>query len=171
MRKRTLLSAALGAALDQSLLLDHETIDSIRMGMAKIERAKRTEEIARPMREMFDLLQSGETMEINGMPVMRLPEIDAAYDEGADLCAIPPALSGWAACWEKITPDISAYHMRVLADRLAQDKEITPRLVELARMEFDATVARIPETPDGVISSAIVACQIKWEFERMESAQ
>lgn len=142
----------------------------LQRGIARAEKERKAAIIARPMRNLFDGLARGEAYEADGRVIMRMPEIDEKFAERAEWAEVAPAIEGWIACWQKIAPDISTYHMQVLADRLAQDKEITPRLVELARMEFDATVARIPETPDGVISSAIVACQIKWEFERLESA-
>jgi len=141
----------------------------LQRGIARAEKERRAAIIARPMRNLFDGLARGEAYEADGRVIMKMPEIDEKFADRAEWAEVAPAIEGWIECWRRIAPDISTYHMRVLADRLAQDKEITPRLVELARMEFDATVARIPETPDGVISSAIVACQIKWEFERMES--
>lgn len=169
MRKRTLLSRAIDGLLDDSVFVDREMTEAVHRNMRKIEKAQKAEIIARPMRNLFDGLARGEAFEADGRVIMAMPDIDAQFADRAEWVEVAPAIEGWIDCWRRIAPDISTYHMRVLADRLAQDKEITPRLVELARMEFDATVARIPETPDGVISSAIVACQIKWEFERLES--
>ncbi len=142
----------------------------LQRGIARAEKERKAAIIARPMRNLFDGLARGEAYEADGRVIMAMPEIDEKFAERAEWVEVAPAVEGWIECWKRIAPDISTYHMRVLADRLEQDKEITPRLVELARAEFDETVARIPETPDGVISSAIVACQIKWEFERIERA-
>lgn len=91
---------------------------SIFAGIQRLERERRANVIARPMRNMLDILARGEV-------------------EG------------------------------VLADRLRSDKPVTPRLVEQAREEFDATVKRIADTPDGRISQAITTTRIAWEFEKL----
>lgn len=44
--------------------------------IARFERAKRVEEVARPMRELFAMLATGEACEIDGQIVMRMPEVD-----------------------------------------------------------------------------------------------
>ena len=62
-------------------------------------------------------------------------------------------------------------HLVAPAQRLRIEADIPPRLVEQARAEFDATVARIPEIEDGRISSAIVTTQIAWEVERMQRSE
>lgn len=131
------------------------------------EKARRAAVIARPMRNLFDLLASGEVYEIDGKAVMRMPEIDKAFAERAEWVEVAPAIEGWRDCWQRIAPDISTYYMGVLAERLRSDKPITPRLVEQARTEFDATVARILDVPDGKISSAITTTQVAWEFEKI----
>ena len=81
---------------------------------------------------------------------------------------IAPAIEGWRDCWQRLAPDISTYYLSVLAARLRDDKPITPRLVEQARAEFDATVARIPEIEDGKIASAIRTTEIAWEMEKLQ---
>jgi hypothetical protein len=139
-------------------------------GLHRIERERKAALIARPMRNLFDGLARGDAFEANGKVIMRMPELDASFAKEADWAEVAPAIEGWIDCWARIAPDISTYHMRILAERLAADKPITPRLVEQAREEFDATVARIVDTPDGVISRAIVDCQIKWEFEKLQEA-
>ena len=72
---------------------------------------------------------------------------------------------GWADCWARIAPDLPLQHIRYLADRLANDKPLTPRLVEQARQQFEATITRITEMPDGKIRDAILTTQIAWEQE------
>ena len=109
--------------------------------------------------------------EIDGRAVMRMPEIDEQFATRAEWCEIAPAIRGWIDCWGRLAPDLRLYHMGVLADRLDADKPITPRLVEQARAEFDATVARIPEIEDGRISSAIVTTQIAWEVEKLQRGE
>ena len=151
--------------------MDPDTVKSITAGLARIERRERAESIAKPMRELFDTLALGEVYEIDGRAVMRMPEIDERLSERAEWCEIAPAIEGWRDCWQRLAPDISTYHLGVLAARLRDDKPITPRLVEQARAEFDRTVARIPEIEDGRISSPIVTTQIAWEVEKMQRSE
>ena len=155
---------ALGAAYPLPAM-DPDTVRSISAGLARIERKEEAERIAAPMRELFDMLAQGEVHEIDGMSVMNMP---AMGDEREAWCAVGPAIRGWIDCWGRLAPDLRLYHMGVLADRLDADKPLTPRLVEQARAEFDATVARIPEIEDGRISSAIVTTQIAWEVEKLQ---
>lgn len=143
----------------------------LRAGIARTEKERRAAVISRPMRNLFSLLASGECYEIDGRVVMRMPEVDEAYAARAEWCEVAPAIDGWIDCWRRLAPDLSSYHMGVLAARLREDKPITPRLVEQARVEFDAQVARIPQIDDGKISAAITTTQIAWEFERMGVTQ
>lgn len=136
-------------------------------GMYRAEKQRKASVIARPMRALFALLASGEVNEINGRAVMRMPEIDDGITERAEWCEISPAIRGWIDCWARIAPDIGTYRMGVLADCLARGQEITPRLVEQARAEFEATIARIPDLPDGAILSAITTTRIGWEMEKI----
>lgn len=140
----------------------------LQRGIARAERERRANVIARPMRNLMDMLAKGEVYEIDGAPVMRMPEIDQTYATQAEWCAISPAIEGWRDCWQRIAPDISTYYLGVLASRLRDDKPLTPRLVEQARTEFDRTVERLVDTPDGVVSSAIRTTEIAWAFEKME---
>ena len=139
-------------------------------GLARAERERKANVIARPMRNLMDMLKQGEVHEIDGRAVMRMPEIDEQFAT-AEWCDVAPAIRGWIDCWGRLAPDLRLYHMGVLADRLDADKPITPRLVEQARAEFDATVARIPEIEDGRISSAIVTTQIAWEVEKLQRGE
>ena len=140
-------------------------------GIARAERERKANVIARPMRNLMDMLKQGEVHEIDGRAVMRMPEIDEQFATRAEWCEVAPAIRGWIDCWGRIAPDLRLYHMGVLADCLDTDKPITPRLVEQARAEFDATVARIPEIEDGRISSAIVTTQIAWEIEKLQRGE
>ena len=143
----------------------------LQRGIARAERERKANVIARPMRNLMDMLRQGEVYELDGRAVMRMPEIDEQFATRAEWCEIAPAIRGWIDCWQRLAPDIRLYHMGVLADRLDADKPITPRLVEQARAEFDATVARIPEIEDGRISSAIVTTQIAWEVEKLQRGE
>lgn len=159
----SVLSAAITAALPRHSM-DPDTIASITAGLARIERKARAETIAKPMRALFDLLAQGEVHEIDGLSVMHMPE---TADEHAAWCAVGPAIRGWIDLWARIAPGIDTSKMRYLADRLDADKPITPRLVEQARGEFEATISRIPDLPEGAIGDAIVRTKIAWEFERL----
>lgn len=139
----------------------------IAIGIARAERQRRANVIARPMREVMDMLAQGEVFEIDGQAFMKMPEVDPQFAEQSEWCAISPAIDGWIDCWSRLAPDINTYHLGVLAERLASDKPITQRLVELARDEFDATVRRIVDLPDGAIKGAVRTTQIAWEMEKL----
>lgn len=157
------LRQAIGAAYPLPAM-DPDTVRSISAGLARIERKEKAERIAAPMRELFDMLALGEVFELDGVSVMHMPETG---DEHEAWCAVGPAIRGWIDCWQRIAPDIDTTKMRYLADRLDADKPITLRLVEQARGEFEATISRIPDLPEGAIGDAIVRTKIAWEFERM----
>ena len=143
----------------------------IAAGIRRAEKERRAAVIARPMRNLMDMLKQGDVYEIDGRAVMRMPEIDEQFATRAEWCEIAPAIEGWRDCWQRLAPDISTYHLGVLAARLRDDKPITPRLVEQARAEFDATVARIPEIEDGKIASAIRTTEIAWEMEKLQTQE
>lgn len=159
----SVLSAAVAATIPRPTM-DPATARSIAAGIARVERKRQAEVTAKPMRELFDMLAQGEVYEIDGVSVMHMPETG---DEHAAWCAVGPAIRGWIDLWARIAPDIDTTKMRYLADRLDADKPITPRLVEQARAEFEATIRRIPDLPEGAIGDAIVRAKIAWEFERM----
>ena len=119
----------------------------IAAGIRRAEKERRANIIARPMRNLMDMLKQGEVYEIDGRAVMRMPEIDEQFATRAEWCEVAPAIRGWIDCWGRLAPDLRLYHMSVLADRLDADKPLTPRLVERAREEFDATVARLADIP------------------------
>ena len=100
-------------------------------GIARAERERKANIIARPMRNLMDMLKQGEVYEIDGRAVMRMPEIDEQLAARAEWVEIAPAIEGWRDCWQRLAPDISTYHLGVLAARLRDDKPITPRLVRL----------------------------------------
>lgn len=137
-------------------------------GLHRAEKERKAAVIARPMRELFRMLASGEVLEIDGSPVMRMPELDDGVTERAQWCAIAPAIEGWIDCWQRLAPDISLYHLRVLAQRLAADRPLTPRLVEQARDEFEATIQRIVDLPDDKIRDALLTTRIAWELEKLQ---
>lgn len=137
-------------------------------GIQRSERERRANVIARPMRNLMDLLARGEVDVIDGRPVMRMPEVDEQFATRAEWCEIAPAIDGWRDCWQRIAPDISTYYLGILATRLRDDKPLTPRLVELARAEFDRTVERIVDTEPGAIPSAIRTTEIAWEIEKLQ---
>ena len=158
------LRQALGAAYPLPGM-DPETVRSISAGLARIERKQEAERIAAPMRELFDMLALGEVFEVDGVSVMQMPEVG---DERAAWCAVGPAIRGWIDCWQRIAPDIGTRKLQYLADRIDADKPITPRLVEQARAEFDATVQRLVDIPPGQVTSAIRTTEIAWEIEKLQ---
>ncbi len=163
----TPLRQALGAAYPLPAM-DPDTVRSISAGLARIERKQEAERIAAPMRELFDMLAQGEVHEIDGVSVMHMPETG---DEHAAWCAVGPAIRGWIDCWKRIAPDIGTRKLQCLADRLDADKPLTPRLVEQARDEFDATVARLADIPPGQVTSAIRTTEIAWEIEKLQGSE
>ena len=94
----------------------------IAAGIARAERERRANVIARPMRNLMDMLRQGEVFELDGRAVMRMPEIDEQFATRAEWCEIAPAIRGWIDCWKRLAPDLRLYHMAVLADRLEADK-------------------------------------------------
>ena len=143
----------------------------LQAGLDRAERERKANIIARPMRNLMDMLRQGEVYEIDGRAVMRMPEIDEQFAERAEWVEVPPAIEGWRDCWARLAPDISTYYLGVLASRLRDDKPITPRLVEQARAELDATVQRIADIEPGRITSAIRTTELAWEFEKLQGSE
>ena len=166
----TPLRQALGAAYPTHHM-DPETVASITRGMRKIEKREKAQIIAAPMRALMDLLATGEAYEADGRVVMSMPDIDERLAERAEWVEVPPAIEGWIDCWGRLAPDISTYYLGVLAARLRDDKPITPRLVEKARAEFEATVARLVDIPPGQVTSAIRTTEIAWEIEKLQRGE
>ena len=143
----------------------------LQAGIARAERERKANVIARPMRNLMDMLKQGEVYEIDGRAVMRMPEVDEQFATRAEWCEIAPAIRGWIDCWKRIAPDIGTRKLQYLADRLDADKPITPRLVEQARDEFEQTIKRIPSLPEGAITDAILRTRIAWEFEKLQRSE
>lgn len=139
----------------------------IARGIDRAERARRAEIIARPMREMLNMLEQGEVYEAEGHAVMHMPAIG---DDPAQWCAIAPAIRGWLDCWARVDSNIDQHRLKVIADRLEAGKEITPRLAAAAREEFETAIQRIAELPPGAITRGITTTHIAWEFERLGAA-
>ena len=136
----------------------------------RIERERRAAAIARPMREMFAMLATGEVFEADGQAVMLMPEIsNGEMKERAQWRSIAPAMNGWADCWQRLAPDIPVQYIRYLAQRLADDKPLTPRLVEQARDQFEETIHRLVDLPDSEIRDGLLTTRIAWELERKEA--
>ena len=164
------LRQAIGAAYPAHNM-DPDTVASITRAMQKIEMREKAHIIAAPMRALMDLLATGEAYEIDGRVVMSMPDIDAQFAERAEWVEVPPAIEGWRDCWQRLAPDISTYYLGVLAARLRDDKPLTPRLVEQARAEFDATVQRLADIPPGQVTSAIRTTELVWEFEKLQRVE
>jgi len=116
-----------------------------------------------PLFRLFEQLETGYLDDAAGRPIMR--------EWNGEWCEIAPAIEGWRDCWQRLAPDISTYYLGVLASRLRDDKPLTPRLVEQAREEFDATVQRIADIEPGRITSAIRTTEIAWEVEKLQRSE
>ena len=121
----------------------------IAAGIRRAEKERRANVIARPMRNLMDMLRQGEVFELDGRAVQRLPKIDEQFATRAEWVEIAPAIRGWIDCW----------------------KRLAPRLVEQARDEFDATVARLADIPPGQVTSAIRTTEIAWEIEKLQRGE
>lgn len=144
----------------------------IQRGIDRAERERLARIIATPMRLVFDALALGEidACADTGTPVMRMPATAPGERDG-EWCAIPPAIEGWVELWSEMAPDISTYHLRTLAARLSAGKDVTPRLAQQAREEFEACVRMIPSIPAAVLRDAVLTCQIRWEIEKLEEVE
>lgn len=140
---------------------------AIAAGIRRAEKQRKADMIARPMRDLFALLSTGEVFEVEGKAVMRMPEVDASVRTDDAWVEIAPAIFGWIDCWHRIEPAMRQDKLRYLAERLERGQEVTPRLVEQARAEFEAAIARIPDLDPGVITRAISTTQIAWEMEKL----
>lgn len=141
----------------------------IQRAIIRTERERRASIIARPMRAMFDGLSRGEALEVDGQLAMLIPQDDLGSSGRTEYCAIVPAIDGWCDAWDRIAPDIKTDKLRYLAARLAERKEITERLIEQAREQFEACIARIPDMPAGEIESKVLTTRIAWELEGVRS--
>ncbi len=145
---------------------------AIAAGIRRADKEMRAAEIARPMRELFRQLRTGEVCEVDGRVVMLMPEIDESLRQSdTDWVEIAPALLGWIDCWERLAPKLRQDKLRYLADRLSRGEMVTLRMVEQACEQFEAAIAMIPAIRDGAIKSAVVTTQICWEIEKIKEQQ
>lgn len=141
----------------------------ISIGIRRTDKEIRAAEIARPMRELFRQLATGEVFEVGGRAVMSMPELDESLRQSStDWVEIAPAILGWVDCWQRLAPKRRQDKLRYLADRLQRGEMVTPRMVEQASEQFEACVRMIPALEDGAIKSAVLDTQISWEFERIK---
>lgn len=144
----------------------------IAAGILRQAKEQRAAEIARPMRELFRQLKTGEVFEVDGKAVMAMPELDESLRQSAtDLVEIAPAILGWVDCWSRLAPRLRQDKLRCLADLLDRGKTVTPRLVELASDQFESAVRMIPAMEDGAIKSAVLTTQVAWEFEKFNNKE
>jgi len=142
----------------------------LQAGIARAERERRANVIARPMRNMFAMLALGEVYEIDGKAHMHMPEIDAWHaKKGEEWVVISHVLRGWIDLWGRIAPDLTLYRMGVLVDCLEQWKPLTERLIEQAREEFEQTIGRIAQIEHGKLTSQIMTTEIAWEIEKLQA--
>lgn len=139
-------------------------------GAERIRRKVQADDIARPMREMFALLATGEVYEVDGVAVMAMPELDPSLRQSAtDWVGISAAAFGWIDLWEALATKLRQDKLQTLAQRLRDDKPLTPRLVDLAKEQFEAAIAMIPDFAPGAIGAAITETRAKWAREGVEA--
>ena len=66
----------------------------IAAGIARAERERKANVIARPMRNLMDMLKQGEVFEIDGRAVMLMPEVGEQFATRAEWCEIAPVING-----------------------------------------------------------------------------
>ena len=135
------------------------------------KRERQAAEMSRPMKNMLDLLAQGECYEIEGKTVLPLFEIDKKFNKQADWLDVAQAISDWVDFWERIDPKAHAYDMRVLAKNIGESKLITQALMDKARAEFDAMVARLPDIPLEEIAKAVRTTNIATAFAKLKEAE
>ncbi len=77
----------------------------IAAGIRHAEKERRANVIARPMRNLMDMLRQGEVFELDGRAVMRMPKIDGQFATRAEWVEIAPAIRGWIDCWKRLAPE------------------------------------------------------------------
>ena len=151
------------------------TVPKIYLKMfSEIDRHKRERqaaEMSRPMKNMLDLLAQGECYEIEGKTVLPLFEIDKKFNKQADWLDVAQAISDWVDFWTRLEPKAHAYDMRVLAKNIGESKLITQALMDKARAEFDAMVARLPDISLEEIAKAVRTTNIATAFAKLQQAE
>ena len=137
----------------------------------RLKRERQAAEMSRPMKNMLDLLAQGECYEIEGKTVLPLFEIDKAFHKQAEWVDVAQAISDWVDFWERIDPKAHAYDMRVLAKNIGESKPITQTLMDKARGEFDAMVARLPDIPLEEIAKAVRTTNIATASAKLKEAE
>ena len=135
------------------------------------KRERQAAEMSRPMKNMLDLLAQGECYEIEGKAVLPLFEIDKAFHKQAEWVDVAQAISDWVDFWTRLEPKAHAYDMRVLAKNIGESKLITQTLMDKARGEFDAMVARLPDIPLEEIAKAVRTTNIATAFAELKEAE
>lgn len=144
----------------------------IHNGIVRANREASAWAFCRPMRNVLMQLRSGVVDEIaeTGEVFIDMATVDSTRRDLPAVVPIGAAIHGWICVCERLDDKLKTYRLRVLADRLNAGQEITERLVEQAREEFDDTVRRIVDLPDGAIKSAVMTTQIAWEVEKLSVA-
>lgn len=152
----------------------------IAAGIARQAKEHLAAEIARPMREMFRELLTGDITEVpveNGdlvtwVAAMRMPEVDPLFRvPGTEWVDVAQGISSWVDSIGRLVPRLRTDKMKYLAERLTQDKSATERMVEQASAQFEAFVSLIPGLPDGALKSNLMTVQIALEFEKINTKE
>lgn len=130
----------------------------------QLQKQDRVSISANAMRDMLDELMSGDVSEINGTPVMRMPDgfMTREYGEWVE---IAPALDGWVDCMRRIVPDLSSGAIVDLAGLLRAGEDITPELVMVARIQLEDQIQAMKRMPIGAINAAVESTKSDWRKE------
>lgn len=125
---------------------------------------------ANAMRSLFEELMGGSLTEINGKPVMRMPEGFETSEYG-EWVEIAPALDGWIDYLGRIAPHLSSAALIALKDALVADQEIREFLVIAARIEFEAHVDHMKTMAPSSIDEAVKKTRAEWRKAQQENEE
>lgn len=135
-----------------------------------IERRDRISISANAMRTMFDELAEGEVNEVNGVPVMLMPEGFQTQQLG-EWVEVVPALEGWMDCITRISADLPCNAMRGLSAALKADDGLSEELVMVAKAEFESHVKHMQSMSFGAINAAVEQTRAEWRKEQIQKEE
>ncbi len=141
-------------------------------GIVRTNRECNADAIARPMRNLFVLLRSGEVLEhvATGVACMHLRDVDASRKDLDPTVPIAPAIRGWVECWQQLDPALPSGNLLKLADCLDAWEGITEELTDAAHEEFETQVRAFPGFSAEHVKRAIKSAMIAVELEKIQEA-
>ena len=131
----------------------------------RLERERLIALVARPLRALFAQIESGETLEVDGVPVFYGPNPDRPGElDYSTLIPIGPNVRTWALFMERAGCKGTTL-LHTMADRLDEGKPLTPRMVEKARQEFEEGVKRMSRQSFAVLGRAATDTAIKCHMD------